>query len=363
MSSTSTTYKALVCTTPGTSEVQDLPVPDVSQREGYMLVRTKAVALNPTDWKSLHDPDGHAVGTKLGCDFAGVVEAVGPGVTKFVKGDRVCGFAFNAKNLERGGFGEYIFTPAEPINMKIPDNLSFEEAATLGVGVTTVGQGLYQFLELPLPSKPLAEPIPILINGGSTATGILGIQYAKASNLTVHATASPHNFDYLRSLGADHLYDYHTETDTLAAQIRAATNNSLAYAWDCITTRESMRLAALSLSDKPGVEGAYGVLTAYDREFVQGLNPNVKKVGLTMGYTAFGEGVKRSVYTWHPSREDWEFGKMFWELSEKLLADGTIKPARYEVNRGGERLEGVQKGLDELKSGKVSGVKLVYTFE
>lgn len=86
------TYKALVCTGIGQSEVQDLPVPAV--REGYVLVRARAVALNPTDWKTIYSEDGQGVGTKSGCDFAGVVEEVGPGVTKFAKGDRICGMAF-----------------------------------------------------------------------------------------------------------------------------------------------------------------------------------------------------------------------------------------------------------------------------
>lgn len=198
------------------------------------------------------------------------------------------------------------------------------------------------------------------------ATGILGIQYAKASNLTVYTTASPHNFSYLRSLGADHVYDYRTDPDTLAAQIRSDTDNKLTLAWDCLATPESQRLAALSLSDgsQPGVgEASYAALLPLDQELVRGLNPNIKNIGFTMGYTAFGEGLKRTVYTWVPSREDYEHGKMFWELSQGLLAEGKVKPARYELNRGGKGLEGVQKGLEELKEGKVSGAKLVYTFE
>jgi NADPH:quinone reductase-like Zn-dependent oxidoreductase len=86
--------------------------------------------------------------------------------------------------------------------------LSFEEAATLGVGVTTVGQGLYQSLKLPLPDKPATEKTYLLIYGGSTATGSLAIQYAKLSGLTVGVTCSPKNFDYVKSLGAgkSHLY-------------------------------------------------------------------------------------------------------------------------------------------------------------
>lgn len=63
--------------------------------------------------------------------------------------------------------------------MLIPRHLSFEEAATLGVGITTVGQGLYQSLGLPLPPLKVTEPTPILIYGGSTATGILALQYAR----------------------------------------------------------------------------------------------------------------------------------------------------------------------------------------
>jgi NADPH:quinone reductase-like Zn-dependent oxidoreductase len=62
---------------------------------------------------------------------------------------------------------------------KIPKGMSFEDAATLGTGVTTIGQTLYMTMKLPLPSQPTKLPIPILIYGGSTAAGTLAIQYAK----------------------------------------------------------------------------------------------------------------------------------------------------------------------------------------
>ncbi len=61
---------------------------------------------------------------------------------------------------------------------KIPNGMSFEDTATLGVGVTTVGQALYMTL-MPLPTEPAKTSFPILIYGGSTATGTLAIQYAK----------------------------------------------------------------------------------------------------------------------------------------------------------------------------------------
>jgi NADPH:quinone reductase-like Zn-dependent oxidoreductase len=65
------------------------------------------------------------------------------------------------------------------MQIRLGDNISFEEGATLGVGITTVGQGLFQDLGLPLPPAKVQEPTSILIYGGSTATGTLAIQYAK----------------------------------------------------------------------------------------------------------------------------------------------------------------------------------------
>tara|TARA_R110002060_G_scaffold26003_6_gene35512 strand:- start:439 stop:798 length:360 start_codon:yes stop_codon:yes gene_type:complete len=107
----------------------------------------------------------------------------------------------NEVHKEDGAFGN-IITAKGDIQIKIPDNLSFEEASTLGVGIMTVGQGLYQSLQLPLPNKPATEKTYLLIYGGSTATGALAIQFAKLSGLTVAVTCSPRNFDYVKSIGA-----------------------------------------------------------------------------------------------------------------------------------------------------------------
>ncbi|KAK7741722.1 hypothetical protein SLS53_004782 [Cytospora paraplurivora] len=350
------TYKGVFSTAVGKVAIKDAPIPKV--RDDYVLIKVKAVAINPTDWKSVHSNSGTCVGTKTGCDYAGVVEEVGPSVTRpLKKGDRVAGITFGSVDLERGSFGEYALVPSHT-QLVIPDNLSFEEAATLGVGITTVGQGLYQNLGLPLPpSAPGSRHI--LIYGGSTATGILGIQFAKLSGLRVVATASPHNFDYLRSLGAEEVFDYHTPTEELGRQIRAYTGNKLTLAWDCSPTEESARLAALSLSDAE--EGAYGNLLPLNFDVVRAANPKVTKAGFTMGYSAFGEAYERGGHNFPAKPEDAVFAKGWWDLARVLLADGKVKVAKLEVNRGGAGLEGVVKGLDDLREGKVSGKKLVYT--
>ncbi len=172
------TQKAVVIKGPRDAQfVTDRPKPKL--RDDYILIKTVAVALNPTDWK--HIDFMPIPGALSGCDYAGIVEEVGEKVKKpFKKGDRIGGICHgaNALQLEDGAFAEYIVAKGD-IQMKMPENMTFEETATLGVGIITVGQSLYQSLQLPLPTAPAKEPFPVLIYGGSTATGTLAIQFAK----------------------------------------------------------------------------------------------------------------------------------------------------------------------------------------
>ncbi|KAJ3951143.1 hypothetical protein N0V92_012454 [Colletotrichum tropicale] len=332
----------------GVAKVVDAPVPKLPA-DDYILVKTTAVAINPTDWKhvDLADKAG-CVGIWVGCDYAGIVEEVGSGVTKdFKKGDRICGPI-------DGAFAKYIAVKGD-LQIKTPDNITDEEAATLGIAVTTVGQGLYQTLKLPLPSSPAKEPKTILIYGGSTAMGISGIQYAKLSGYDVITTASPHNFDYLKELGASAVFDY--KSPTVSEDIRKHTSDALTLAWDCQSTDESAAIVARALSSsKPSL---VGTLLPVDKKKVQEVNPNAD-VQMSLYYTVFGEEFgyfgKRDAVP-----ENYEFGKRFWELSRELLAAGKLKPIRVIKNRGGSGLDGVIVGLKELKEGKVSAGKLVYT--
>ncbi|KAH0436835.1 hypothetical protein CcaCcLH18_04161 [Colletotrichum camelliae] len=341
----------------GVAQVVDAPVPKLPA-DDYILVKTTAVAINPTDWKhvDLADKAG-CVGIWVGCDYAGIVEEVGSGVTKdFKKGDRICG-PVNGSNALReidGAFAKYIAVKGD-LQIKTPDNITDEEAATLGIAVTTVGQGLYQTLKLPLPSSPAKEPKTILIYGGSTAMGISGIQYAKLSGYNVITTASPHNFDYLKELGASAVFDY--KSPTVSEDIRKHTGDGLTLAWDCQSTDESAALVAGALSSsKPSL---IGTLLPVDKKKVQEINLNAD-VQMSLYYTVFGEEFgyfgKRDAVP-----ENYEFGKRFWELSRELLAEGKLKPIRVIKNRGGSGLDGVIVGLKELKEGKVSAGKLVYT--
>jgi len=112
--------------------------------------------------------------------LVGTVEEVGPNVGgDFKKGDRVAGVTqgCNAFNLEEGAFAEYAIIKEGGL-FKVPENVKDEEAATVGLAFATVGLGLYQTLSLPWPGTVPAN-CPVLIYGGSSATGSIAIQFAK----------------------------------------------------------------------------------------------------------------------------------------------------------------------------------------
>ncbi|KAI1383445.1 alcohol dehydrogenase [Hypoxylon trugodes] len=352
--------KALAIVEKGRAEIREVPIPKVI--DGFVLVKVKAVGINPTDWKGIETRTVPS-GVQIGLDYAGVVEEVGNGVTNFKKGDRIAGaiFGLNELHPDWGAYAEYLIAKAD-VQTKIPDNVTDAQAATLGVSLLTVAQGLYKVLKLPWPTTPAKEPFPIFIYAGSAATGVYGIQYAKLSGLTVITTSSPHNFDYLKSLGADAVFDY--KSPTVAADIKALTGNKLKYAWDC--TGDGGAIVANALTDAE--ESHYATIMPVDKDLVHGINPKVDGPHAHLGYNTFGEAYKwfgndgkwgSSLVT--PDPEEHDNLARFHQLTYDLLKSGAIKPIRTVENRGGPGLEGVLTGLKELKAGKVSGEKLVYT--
>lgn len=159
--------------------VTDRPLPQL--RPGYILVKTKAVALNPIDWMKVDSFP--APQTLLGADYAGVVEDIGESVAKpFKKGDRVFGYTIGGdhRNPENGAFAEYILAKAD-LQYKIPDHMTFEDAASLGAGVMSANMALYLKLGLteePERVEPDSKGQYVLIYGGSTASASIMIQMA-----------------------------------------------------------------------------------------------------------------------------------------------------------------------------------------
>ncbi len=188
--------------------------------ENQIVVRNHAVAVNPVDWiiqvagtvayRWLTYP------TVLGSDVAGEVVEVGTAVTRFRVGDRVLGHAVGTdKDRNRaaeGAFQHYTIV-LERMASPIPDALSHEDACVLPLAVSTAACGLFQTDQLAL-RHPLAKAEPtgetVLVWGGSTSVGCNAIQLAVAAGYEVITTASPRNFEYVRSLGASQVFDYNS---------------------------------------------------------------------------------------------------------------------------------------------------------
>ena len=137
--------------------------------------------------------------------------------------------------------------------MPIPGGWSFEEAAQLGVPPFTALQTLHQTLELPSPFEARSTADPqrsILIWGGASAVGQYAIQFAKLGGLRVLTTASPKNFDLVRGLGADEVFDYHDEG--VVEKIREATGDALDIAVDTISEGKTPEQVTGAIGDKGG---------------------------------------------------------------------------------------------------------------
>ncbi len=197
-------------------EVKDAPY--THPREGEIVVKNHAVAINPVDW--LLQQLGSLLFSWikypfiLGSDLAGEVVEVGKGVTRFAVGDRVLGHAVGTdkkrNSSAEGAFQQYTVVLAH-MATPIPSSMSYENAAVLPLTLSTAACGLFEKDQLAL-EYPSVHPQPtgktLLIWGGSTSVGSNAIQLAVAAGYEVITTASPRNFTYVKKLGASQVFDY-----------------------------------------------------------------------------------------------------------------------------------------------------------
>src|SRR5271170_6180503 len=168
------------------------PEPEV----GQVLVRIGASGVNPLDTKIHAGQAAHArhpLPAILGIDLAGVVEAVGPGVAAFRRGDEVYGMTGGVGGLQ-GSLAEYAAVDADLLAPK-PTKLSMREAAALPLIFITAWEGLVDRAAVQAGQK-------VLIQGGAGGVGHIAIQVARALGAEVFATGSAANAEFLRRLGA-----------------------------------------------------------------------------------------------------------------------------------------------------------------
>ncbi|KAH8832184.1 chaperonin 10-like protein [Flagelloscypha sp. PMI_526] len=321
---------------------------------GFVLLKVKALGLNPADWKSLYiyGPPGGI----LGCDAAGDVVAVGSGVTHLSVGDRVAGFTLGLGLKERtGAFAEYALFSASG-TFKIPEGQSYAEAAAVPLALLTAVQTLYFRHNLALPSAPTTIKAPILIWGASTAVGHYAIQLASLSGYKVITTASPAVFDEVKALGASQVFDYKDPETPKKIQAVAP---ELTLAIDTAGGKGTLDLISAALSPTSTSNKIFSIVN--DSSSSTPL-PSNTTVEYTIVYQVLGFPFKLGEWEipLHPSdvAGSLDFVK---NVYPSLFSGGEnrkVKVQKLRVMPGG--LDRVIEGLNIMKEGKYGREKLVY---
>jgi NADPH:quinone reductase-like Zn-dependent oxidoreductase len=219
--------KAIVCHNYGPPDVLRLeeiekPVP----KDNEVLIKVRAASVNPVDllfrgtsylvriMTGLRKPKE----TRIGHDVAGQVEALGRNITLFKPGDAVFGTC-------KGAFAEYVGASESALVLK-PDNVTFEQAASVPIAALTALQGLrlgglgLRGLDLgSFGEKGQAQPQQkVLINGASGGVGTFAVQIAKSFGADVTGVCSTRNVEMVRSIGAKQVFDYTREDFTKSGQ-------------------------------------------------------------------------------------------------------------------------------------------------
>lgn len=283
----------------------------------------------------------------LGSTCSGIVDAVGPGVTKVKPGDRV---AAGLNNYANGGdpprASHQRFAIAEQFEVvNIGPTLPFAEAVARNT--QTPAAALFKFLGMDYPeADPPATPKPknerILIWGGSSAMGALSIGYAKRAGYEVVTTASKHNFDLLKDLGADHVFD-RSDPDVVT-QLSALL--PIRFWFDTVSVPDSVQKMVDLATLQRKTDGK-------EIQLVMLLPPSMP------GLPEIPEGIKAQMMLFRGKAEEnqahveWFLGKGGY--LERGLQGDWIKGVPAEVIGG---LDAVEKGVKDIVAG-VSAKKLI----
>ena len=188
---------------PSVAQLKDIAKPLPAENE--LLIKVVASTVNRTDcgfrsaeyfisrfWSGMLRPKYQT----LGCEFSGIVEAIGKGVTLFSPGDKIFGY----NDVKFGGHADYLVINEDACIAKMPTNFNFIESAPLTEGV--------HYALCDLKAAKLKKGQTVLINGATGAIGSAAVQLAKYYGANVTAVCATEQVELVKSLGADIVLDY-----------------------------------------------------------------------------------------------------------------------------------------------------------
>jgi NADPH:quinone reductase-like Zn-dependent oxidoreductase len=282
----------------------------------------------------------------MGEDIAGTVVDVGSGVTTLKKGDRVAAIALHivTKNSANAGFQLYTALSAG-IPSRIPDDMSFNDAVVLPLGLTTAASALFspEYLGIDPPSAsgsiPTNKNKAVVIWGGSGSVGSCAIQLCAAAGLTVLTTVSPRNFEYAKAIGATEAFDYN-DSAIVEELTKAAHGKAVIGVYDTVASKTSLAACVSFLQAVGGGKISHTLAYPEDLEIPEG-------VAAVAGQPSL-KGPDGGLPIW---RQVWMDFMGLGLKNRKLKA----KPDAYVLKGGLRRLD---EGIDLVRKG-VSARKVV----
>ncbi|KAI0875476.1 GroES-like protein [Hypoxylon argillaceum] len=327
-------------------EVIDTPIPIPKDKE--IVIKVIVSGSNPKDWKY---PLWKNWPHNSGDDIAGIVHSVGNDVYEFKPGDRVA--ALHQAGKENGSYAEYSIAP-DWTTFHIPQQVTFEEAATVPTAALTAAIALYVDMKIPAPwvvESVAGNKAPILIYGVTSAVGAFAAKLARLSGLRPIIGIAGRAGEYAQTL-ADYVVDYRQGDDAVVTCVeeilkKEGLGSKVSHVFDAISEGGTLETTLRFLDASAGIVSTVlpPNLFAKDKE----------NFAYPSGVTAINSAVPRV----HSTHKD--FGYLWSRYLGRLLEEGRLKPHPFEVVPGG--LHGVLVGLKKLKNGEASAVKYVYKIE
>ncbi|CAL9733312.1 hypothetical protein MOSE0_A03004 [Monosporozyma servazzii] len=357
----------------GKAVIKTVPLPQLDDE--YVLIKTKAVAGNPTDWKHVKFGLGPN-GAVIGVDAAGEIVKLGSKVdtNKFHVGDYVYGFVHGSskRRPDNGAFAEYVALDSM-ITFPVPNGLSgkdsipegpvdsFEAGATIPCSWLTAGATLFHHMGLNMEWEPkqVQRKGTVLIWGGATALSLATLQLLQKVNAfeRVIVVASKKHEAKLKEYGVDELFDYH-DADVID-QIKAKYTD-LVWLLDCVSTPDTLnQLYQCASTDHKATVFNYMGLT------IDAIKPELRKENVTIDdtliYSCLGFDVTLGDDWVVPADPKYRQSVIeFVQFASDKLINGSLKHTPIKVYKNG--LESTIQIMQDLEDGKNSGEKLVATF-
>ncbi|KAK5173988.1 uncharacterized protein LTR77_001067 [Saxophila tyrrhenica] len=308
--------------------------------EHEVLLRTKAVGLNPIDWKTVEYkfcmPELPWIN---GRECSAIVEGVGSGVKSLSKGQRVWTSTYY-RDRRAGCFQDLVVAPEHTV-IPMPRGVSFEGAASLGVCGLTAAMTIWKWFEVPMHRRRQTRSSSrddrfALIWGGSTITGQFAIQIAAEAGFKVIAVASERTQRKLLDLGAHHVVARDGKSlaaiaseierigeDKIVLGIDLASPETAAVGVACLSKSQSARFAPLAMPSPPiDAPENVEIVNVEMKRFV--LDPTSKQYAVRLA---------------------------------SLVGQGRVKLPKVVALAGG--LQDVEAGLRRIRGGDMGGSKLV----